>query len=191
VKAYIVVEGPREEHFLKRLLPPELLAGVEVVATGDHWGSLTSMARSLVMSRRVPVAMLRDAETISPRLITERRVNTWDVLNLVTAPVPKRLIQAVPSLEAAFFEEPSVLERYFGRPIPEDYVILGKRDPQGVLELLARQSGRPWNLTELLDGLRPDEVERLQSTPVIREVCDFLREAHAFKNGAVSAPSVS
>lgn len=185
MNAYLVVEDSRIIEILNRLLPPELLEDVYPVV--ERGTSAISLARTLLFDRGKPVALVRDAQTVDPGLVRERRSLTEELMQLAVPPIPWRVIQAIPAIEVVFFQEPTVLERYFGRKIPPELVVLGRRDPVGVLQVLAEQSSRPWNLSEALASLTPDEILALRSAPVIRELGDFLREAQATAKTAATA----
>ncbi len=61
--AYLVCEGDRDAQLLKRVLPEEILNNVEIISAGGL-SAVKSLARSLIVRRQAPVAIVMDADVI-------------------------------------------------------------------------------------------------------------------------------
>ncbi|MBY0232583.1 MAG: DUF4276 family protein [Gemmataceae bacterium] len=176
-RAYVFVEGASDAAILKRVLPHGLLEGVEVVAATA--GGLLSLARTVLVRRRKPVAVLMDADTTDPDLIRERRAETEGLVRMVAGSTPFKLVTVVPEIEAWFFAAPESVERVLGQPVPPEFVLLGKRDPKGVLQVLAGKAGVPWDAAKAVDLLDERDLERLRALPEVVELVRFLESVQA------------
>ena len=97
--AYIVVEGPADADWLRAAFPPESLEDVAIVPAGDL-SEATSMARTLLVTRRKPLAFVFDADAEAPNVVRERFQSAQEIVGMVAGRVPFRVVLAVPSLEA-------------------------------------------------------------------------------------------
>ncbi|MGH7134322.1 MAG: hypothetical protein ACREHD_01195, partial [Pirellulales bacterium] len=61
MKVYLVVEGSSDAAFLGRLLPAEIQPEITVVTAGGR-SNITSKARSLMVTKRRPIALVADTE---------------------------------------------------------------------------------------------------------------------------------
>ncbi len=108
MKAYIVTQVDADAQSLQRGLPPEVLNETVFVPAGSR-SAVISMARSLIVRRQAPLAVVLDADTTAPRLIREQCQSIEEVIGMVSAHVPFKVILAVPTLaeELASASQPS------------------------------------------------------------------------------------
>jgi hypothetical protein len=163
---------------LRGLLPGEFLGAVEFVAGGDR-SDVASLARTLVVRRRTPVAIVIDADALSPEGVRERQQSMEEVVRLVAGRVPVAVIVAAPELEEVFFEDPALLERVLAAPIDERDRIVSEFRPREVLERLLASSAKVHTLKDLLQSLGPQDLERLRQARPLRELSEFLRKVQA------------
>lgn len=97
MKAYIVTQTDAEAQPLQGALPLEVLNEVVFVPSGSR-SAVISMARSLIVRRRTPIVVVLDADTTSPRLIREQCREAEEIIGMVSANVPFKVILAVPTL---------------------------------------------------------------------------------------------
>ena len=64
-RVYVLVEGPSDAAFLRRILPKELLSNAELVIAGGSSG-IPSLARSVLVRRKCPVAVVMDSDSVDP-----------------------------------------------------------------------------------------------------------------------------
>jgi hypothetical protein len=172
-KAYVFVEGPSDVQFLERLLAPEAAKNVVFVPAGGA-SYLPSLARSVLVRRRKPVAVFMDSDSVEPEVIEERRENTEELIKAAAGNIPVKVIFAVPEIETLFFSSPEVIERVLGENVPPEFLALGQRDPTGVLRELANRSHRQWDMKVALRSLDAHDLERMRSAPPVRELNNFL-----------------
>jgi hypothetical protein len=183
--AYVVTEGALDKDILKLLISQDLSGDVEIVDGGSLSGA-TSMARSLLVRRRVPVALVADAHSTSPELIEERELGLRGLLENISADTPSKVILVVPELEGIFFEAPSILERILGIEIPATTVVLAQASSEKALGELLQKQRKYQSLRDLLDALSPADLAQLRETKPIAELNRFLHRAQT-QTGAGAA----
>jgi hypothetical protein len=187
MKAYVVTEGPLDVALLGRLLPEDLQQDVLLVQ-GGGLSSAKSLARSLLVSRRTPVVLVMDADSVVPEVIEERRQSAEEIIGGVAAHVPNKVVVAIPTLEAVFFRDPAILERLLGRPVSEDVRLVARYDPKGGLERLLGTTCTLQKREELLAALTPEDLAVLQQSEPIKELMDFLTEARKWASDRRAVP---
>jgi hypothetical protein len=175
MKAYVVVEGNTEVLILRAVLPPQLVNEVALVAAGGR-SNLTSTARTLLVTRRKPMAVLVDTDSTDESVIRERWQSTHELLREVSGGVRFKVILLVPSVEIVFFQAPGGLKKEFGHEPSSETLLLARTNPKEALEQLLKGRKGPGTLSELLDALGDQEVEALRSTGPMRELIQFLTE---------------
>jgi hypothetical protein len=174
--AYIVCEGERDMQLLKRVLPEELVNTVVVVAAGGL-SEVKSLARSLIVRRQSPVAIVVDADAMTPEHIEGRRKETEEIIGSVAANTPFKVILAVPTLDTIFFQDIPLLSRLLGYAPSQDLLGLAVYQPWQALKQLISQSKRYQSQTQLVEQLTNEDLEILRKAPVIQEVIQFLQSA--------------
>jgi hypothetical protein len=172
-RVYIFVEGPTDAELLRRVLPPDALRDAELVAAGGSAG-VPSLARSVLVRRKRPVAVVIDSDSLDPEVIEERQQSTEDLIRAANASVPVKVVSAVPAIEAWFFAAPEAIERVLGQSVPAEWIPLGKRDPAGVLRQLETQSSRKRDSRQAISLLDAKDIDRMRALPEVAELSRFL-----------------
>jgi hypothetical protein len=174
--SYVVSESEPDQRILsavvKRLLPGQNV----VVADGDGKSNGISLARSLLVARRQPVAFAVGAHTQDPDLLREQQQSIDMLLNLVADPSSWAAILFVPELERCFFRDPGFSARLFGGPLSDRQRDLAEYDPRRVLRELA---GERWGTEDpdhavLLEHLAGHDLAPLADDPGIATLVRFL-----------------
>jgi hypothetical protein len=173
-QVYVFVEGASDAEFLRRILPPEVLTSAEIVSAGGSSG-IPSLARSVLVRRRKPVAVVMDADSIEPDVIAERQEDTEELIRAADASVPVKVVAAVPEIEAWLFAAPEVIARTLGESVPPEFVRLGRRDPKGVLQQLAERHQKTWDTRRAVGLLNDEDVDRIRALPEVAELSMFLK----------------
>lgn len=174
--AFVVVEGREDVQILRALLPSELADSAALVPAGGR-SSLTSVARTLVVTHHRPVAILMDSDSRDESLVRQQRQTTEDLVKAVSGRAPVKVILFVPEIEAVFFQAPRALRRAFGEELPTDLLVMARENPKAALtNLFARDTRGRNDLSALLEVLDEEDVEALRSVPAIRELVTFLSE---------------
>jgi hypothetical protein len=172
-RIYILVEGLTDADFLRQILPQEVLRNAELVTAGGKSG-VSSLARSVLVRRKRPVAVVMDSDSMDPEVIEEQQQSTEDLIRAADASIPVKVISAVPEIEAWFFAAPEAIGRVLGEEVSAEWVSLGKRDPKGVLHQLASNSNKQWNTNQAIGSLDAHDIERIRAIPEVAELKTFL-----------------
>ncbi len=171
MKAYIVTEGQSDSEILKRLLPPEITSHVEFLIGGGRY-SIQSFARTLLVVKQLPVAIVIDADTEDTPSIEEQRHNLYDLLDQVSPGIPFDVFFAVPEIESVFFQNRELLEEILDHPFTDVEWEMGKRHPKEILQTILGTSSTP--VYDILGHLSNEAVAVLRSHPLIRQIEGFL-----------------
>jgi hypothetical protein len=180
--AYVITQEEHDAQLLQRLLPQELLEDVSFVVE-EGLSSAKSLARSLIVRRRVPVALMMDADTVASELIAERRQSTTELLEIVAGGIPYRVVMAVPEMEGIYFQAPSLIERVYGQNVSGSILTLSRISPKAALQELSAQLQTAPDRTTLLDALTSQDMESMRESPVIQELSEFLVLARDWVEG--------
>lgn len=172
--AYIITEGPFDTQLLQLLIPENLLDKVGIV-TADGVSNAISLARSLVVRRQVPVALMIDADSIAPELIQERCQSIEEVVQSVAGNILVKVVAAIPEMEIIFFQDASLLSRIFGFELSEDFLTSANLQPRKALEQLFSRSKTIYNRTDFITTLEDNDIEILRKSCVIQELIQFLQ----------------
>jgi hypothetical protein len=174
MRVYLLLEGSSDEALLQRLIPSEILSETTIVIAGGR-SNITSKARSLMVTKRRPLVMITDADTVEKDAVAQRLKTLEDLISSATAGVPYRVILAIPEMESWFFMIPDFVERVTGKRLSPDQRELAKMKPKEVLTELFKDHGS-FSFNELASQMTDSEAETLRETDPIREVIDFLTE---------------
>ena len=170
--AYIVCEGITDAQLLQRILPKELLNDVEIVAAGGL-SAIKSLARSLIVRRQVPVAIVADADSVEPNVIHDRLNSIEEIVKSVAISTPVKVILAVPTIEIIFFEDIGLLSHLleYGPSQAQKMMNLAKSQPDKAIREFLDRSQR----NGLINQLTNDDLEILRKVPFIQEIIYFLQ----------------
>ncbi|OWK45012.1 hypothetical protein [Fimbriiglobus ruber] len=179
MKTYLLVEGQADLEILRRLLPSDIEQQTTIAAAGGR-SNITSMARSLLVTKRKPLALVMDADAVEDGAVRQQRQISEELLRSVSAGVPFKVILMVPEIEAWFFLVPDALERLSGENLTTDLKALAVSRPKEVLaQLFKSRGGSP--ITLLANGMTEDEIQSLRETPPGKELLAFLSDPVANK----------
>lgn len=172
MKVYLLVEGISDSSLFQRLLPSEIQPETTIVRAGAR-SNITSMARSLLVTRRRPIALVADADVVEKEAIEERRQLLDELVHSAAAGVPYKVILAVPEIESWFFDVPEFLERLSGKKLSPEQRELGELRPKEVLRRLFKDQGA-LSVDKLASALTDQEVKTLRETQPRKELIEFL-----------------
>ncbi len=174
--AYIVCEGTSDVELLRKTLPKELLDEVGFVA-GGRLSSVKSLARSLIVRRQVPIAIVADADSIVPSLIQERISGLEELMESVAINTPVKAILAVPSIDIIFFQDTALLCRALGYEPSQEVLNLAISQPKQVIQQLIAQSQMSYSqfTQQFTQQFTNEDLEVLRKSPVIEQMIQFLQ----------------
>jgi hypothetical protein len=174
-RVYVFVEGPTDADLLRRILPQEVLRDAELVAAGGSSG-IPSLARSVLVRRKKPIAVVMDSDSLDPDVIEERQQSTEELIRAADASIPVKVVSAVPEIGAWFFAAPEAIGRILGKKVPAELIPLGKRDPAGVLQQLQEKSKKKWDPKQAIGSLDAHDIQRIRALPEVAELSSFLEK---------------
>ncbi len=160
--------------------------GIEIrVVSGLSSGY--SFARTMLAVKRIPVAVVIDADSPEQEVASERQRSAEEVLGDAAAGVPFRVIVAVPELEILFFKRPQLLKKVYGKSVTALITELGKVSPRRALQKLDPDLNYEHLRFKILKAMDEEDIKALRATALIKELLSFLREAVEYsKRSAVS-----
>jgi hypothetical protein len=171
--AYIICEGIDDKQLLKAILPEISLNQVEIVVGGGI-SSVKSIARSLVVRRQTPVAIVVDSDSTVPELVQMRIRETTEIIESVSVNTPVKVMLFVPELEAIFFQDLQLLSKLLGYAPSQDELSLAASRPRKVLAQLLAKSDKVRNRSEIINQLAEENINNLRDFPTIQELIEFL-----------------
>ena len=174
MKAYLLVEGSSDRAFFRRILPPDIQAETIIVMAGGR-SNITSKARSLMVTKRRPVALVTDADAVEKDAVEQRLKTLEDLVGTATTGVPYKVILAVPEIESSLFLVPQVLERLSGQKLSPEQRELGEVRPKEILRQLFKNTGAV-TVDELANELTRQEIETLQEFQPWKDLIGFLTD---------------
>jgi len=188
-QAYVVTENKRDLALIEKLLSEEFGSRVGFVA-GEGSDSAETMARSLLVSKHVPVVLVLDSDTSNAKANQERRETVSEYLGSVTSDAPYEVVMAVPELETVFFKDTSVLEHIINRSVSKPERQTAEFAPKRVLaQLLETDSEHP--MKKAVSLLTKDSIAALREHPIIHAMRTFLNRTLAPKPTATYASAAS
>lgn len=173
MKAYLLVEGKSDQSFFHRILPDEVLAETILVAAGGR-SDIASVARSLMVSKGRPLALVADADAVEAEAVELRRAMLDQLLRPVSAGIPYKIVLAEPSIESWILEVPGILDRVLGGEPPaiqREHALLRPRDVLGQLF----QAPAASVMDRLIGALTESEIKILRETQPRKDLLEFLR----------------
>ena len=172
--AYIICESRSDIQILQAILPKQLLKEVEFVAAGGI-SSVTSLARSIVVRRQVPVAIVVDADSTVTELVQMRTNSLTEIVESVSVNTPVKVILFVPEMEAIFFQDHQLLSRLLGYKPSQDELNAAVSEPRKILKQLIIKSQEVDDFAQFINRLSDEDIDTLRNTSAIQELICFLQ----------------
>jgi hypothetical protein len=172
--AYIVCQGSDDAQMLKMIVPPHLLNEVGIAPAGGE-SSLRSLARSLVVRRRVPIVVVFDANSTVPELIWERVRDIKEIVECVSVDSPIEVLAFAPEMESIFFQDIQLLSKILGFIPSQEILNLASSQPRKALDELLSHSDKVSDRAQLINQLAHENIENLRANPVIQGLISFLQ----------------
>ena len=171
--AKIVVKENSEVSVLRALLPNEILDVCDLYVA-DERSALASVARTLLVKDRMPVAAVIDTKSLDPGVIWETVTTMKQLLEAAAAGTSYTVIYCVPELESIFFDDRIDLKKIFPKYDQQFFLMFAKTSPKQALEFLFKEGGGPKRLSELLDALTTEDTKKLRETYPIGQLMTFI-----------------
>jgi len=169
-RAYVVTEGKSDVVILERCLPEDIVKRVTFVPGMGSYAAM-SMAATLLPVKKLPVALVLDADTENESAILEREDFLRSFLRAAAGDVPFEVFLAVPTIEAILFRDRTLVPQLTHRELSDQEWEQARYDPK---QVLAVASG-PLPLRAVMEGLSEERTRVLrQQDPLLSRLTDFL-----------------
>lgn len=175
MKAYVVVEGVWEANLIRLLLAAENHSMATVVEVGPR-STLVSIARSLLITRRAPTAVVMDAHSLDKESIREMKQSTMELLGAVSGPIPIKVIAVEPTIASLLISVPGLRDRLPSEEIAAEFARKIQSDPNRALSSLIDLQKELRDI-DIADVLTSADLAELRQTPPMVELNAFLSEA--------------
>ena len=151
MRPVVVTEGAIDAAFIGRAIKGALPAGQspEILAAGG-WSAAESLARSILLTRRAPTALVVDAEETDPARVAERQEFMESSLQAYSGSTPFRVIQIAPTVLSILFRQPRYLQ---GVVLTRRQRIRAQYEPSKILVEILKHS--PRSMSEIEKRLEP------------------------------------
>jgi hypothetical protein len=129
-----------------------------------------SESTSILVVKRVPVALVVDANTDHENAIYEQQDTLQYLLHQAAVRVPFKVLLAIPSIETIFFQDRTLLEQLIHHQVTDTEWELAKYNPKKSLTYFLGENPLPGLIRQLTDK----SVAILQKHPLITELVEFL-----------------
>lgn len=178
-EAYIVTENRDAALLIKKLLPKEINWVVNYVPRTDYsWAQST--ASVLVATKRSPVVLVLDADSVDPETISDRRVINEELVGFSKI-TRFKVILAVPEIEILLFQDRALLEELLDCEISDVDWARAEFIPRTILDKLLTQGPQSMILEQLLDQLTPPMIDKLRNHPLLQEITEFIVQTTALQ----------
>jgi hypothetical protein len=181
---HILVDSKTAEFLLVKLLQPEQQAGSLQCRFAAPMSSLYASARTLLIVRNEPVAVVLDAESTYPRVAAQQRQAAEEVIGDAAWRAPLRILVAVPAVDALLFRRPDAVARAYG-PVPQSLLELGRISPRDAFAKLDSTVSLEQVALKIIHELDDADIAALQAESPMRELLEFLDELQ--RDGMVAA----
>ena len=160
---------------LLRLMRPEQEAESVEFRCAHPASSLYSAAKTLLVIRKQPVAIVLDADSTEPQMADRAKDEALEVIGESATNAPLRILVAVPAIESLLFFRADAVHRAFGS-IPSDLIELGLVSPGDALQRLQSGVDRYAASVKAITHLNQDDIDLLRTKSPVRELLKFLDE---------------
>ncbi|MCY1021161.1 hypothetical protein [Pyxidicoccus sp. MSG2] len=176
MRTYIVTEGKLESALLERLVQchPVLRERVIQMHPMENRTSAHMAARTLLILRHEPVAMINSPETLSPRLLAEQRAFLEWRLGEAGAPEDWLVVLVPPNVAVLLFRDDAIMSAVLPGRLSIEERIRGRYEPRAVLTELFAGAGEGPFPEALIQRIARADLSPLWRLEVLQTLETFL-----------------
>ncbi len=184
---HILVELNSPGMILDKLLQAEQQAGLVRIRSFPEPSYMTASARTLLVLRREPVAVVQNAESTYPRKAAWMKQDIEEYMGDFIWRAPFRILIAVPAVEAILFRRPDAIARAYG-PVSEHLLEIGLISPRDALMKLGPNLEPDQVSLNIMNELDDTDIAALRTESPARELLEFVEELQ--RDGVLAAAAV-
>lgn len=120
--------------------------------------------------------LVLDSDTLEERMLTELQLEIGALVRMGNAAYPRRLVLAIPQVEAVLFADRAGLEKALAKKITDDEAFEARFRPKAVFYRLLGKQNATERAIAVIDRLSDDTLRRMAEHPVIQEIRQFIDE---------------
>lgn len=178
MSAIIVTTGDVAGALFERMVAchPRLRDQGIQVETAMGGGGASSIARNILLLRREPVAVVSDADTLTPDVMAEQR-GLMEYIVGAGGPLSEwRVLLIAPEVAVLLFRDEQLLRSLLPVSPSFEQLIRGRYEPNRVLAEFFVQAGEQPFPKALLSRLEQADLSSLWAAPELRPLEEFLLE---------------
>jgi hypothetical protein len=181
MSAVIVTTGAVAGGLFERMVAchPRLREQGIQVETATGGGGASSIASNILVLQRHPVAVVSDAETLTPDVMAEQRGLMEYLVGEAGPPSEWRVLLIAPEVATLLFRDEHLLRSLLPVSPSFEQLIRGRYEPNRVLAELFAQAGEQPFPEALLRRLEQADLSSLWAAPELRPLEEFLLEKSA------------
>lgn len=182
---HVLVDSNMAAILLSILMEQEQQQGLVELRCAYPSSSLYSSARTILMIRNEPVAVVLDANSTEPEMESRAHDAAEEVIGWSGESPPLRILVAVPSVESLLFKRPDAVRRAFDE-VSETLVEIGLVSPGDALRRLSKTQDRYQASHAIISRLDQNDVNALRTESPVRELLEFLDRVKPLDANAVT-----
>jgi hypothetical protein len=182
----VLVESEASAELLGRLLGSERDAGLLRLQSSPVLSSLYASAKTLIVVRQQPVALVLDAKSTEPSMADRAWEDAAEVVGDPGRTSLLCLLVAVPAIEALLFRCPDAVRRVFPEAT-DDLMAIGRVSPRDALVRLGGSvAERHQASVAVIDALNAENLAALRLESPVRELLEFVAQQRHQSRDAVT-----
>lgn len=184
VKAYVVTENEFDKELLQSLLARRFGKGARdiCVYAADGKQDAWTAAYTFLSNRRVPTALVVDADTIDHDLTLEQQTELETMFGTSARRHLWLVVLAKPEVEAVFFSDRALLERVTGKKVSELDIARAALGPRAALRKLLPKPRSGHGAKQLVKKLSEPDFEMIISSEAFCPLIEFIQRILAASN---------
>jgi hypothetical protein len=177
VKAYVVTENEFDKELIESLLARHFGRRAREISVGaavNKYHAWTG-ACALLPEKRLPTAIIVDADTIDHDLTVNQQVDYEYLLGTSAPRSMWLLVLAKPEVEAVFFSDRALLERATGKKVSELDVARAALCPRAALQKLLPKPRSGHGAKQMVKKLSEPDLAYILSSEAFRPLIEFLQ----------------
>jgi hypothetical protein len=184
---HILVELNIPALLLDKLLQAEKQAGLVRIRSFPEPSSMTGAAKTSLIVRREPLALVQNAESTYPRTAAWMKQGIEEVMGDFIWRAPCRILIAVPAVEALLFRRPDAIARAYG-PVSGHLLEIGLISPRDALIKLDPNIEPDQVSLNIINELDETDIAALRAESPVRELLEFVEELQ--RDGVLATAAV-
>ena len=168
----VVVDNAPAARLVRRVLDD---ARIKVFDAQDRSGAI--MGVGSLAEQGLAGVLLLDSDTLEDRALEELRLEIGHLVRIGNAARPRRLVLAIPQVEAILFTDLRGLEKALGKQLTAEQAMEARFRPKAVFyRLLGKPKDAEKCAITIINRLGDDSLRRMAEHPMMREIREYVEQ---------------